>query len=1197
MLNYLKILRSFLLFVLLISILPVLGQLSSNDTLTDLLPATLSGTITNGQSGSPISGAWIRIPGVSTSWNNQSVFNGQYTLLLETSGNHSVWISKPGFQTATFSNISLLPGNTTVLNASLFPEAYTPTNLIAQPNGPQTAIEIDWLPPTGNYEIIYDDGIQDDFMLSQYPITKYAVKFNPQAYPVIVKGGKINIGGSNSYPNGIIPTTTFQIQIMAPDGPGGMPGTCMGTYWIDPTQGSPSPEAGWLFFSGMEATFTSGCFYLVMIQESQVPFASGIAVDQSANQFRSYYRLQSSGSPWMPVDGNLMIRAEVWGQGGPLPPLEGTSTPSGTFNIPMSDTPNSPSAASRSNKPTDQINGYTVWRLHAGQEYVPSSWVYIGSPTQTAITDNSWGSSLPCGLYRWGVTANYPGPSGNYFSDTVFTNALERCWTTPVTVNLHSCCPGWESNRQIKIQHLDYDTAFFAITDSSGVAFFPEVWKGNVLLNYTVFCCSQYHQSFYLNGDTTIDIFLSYAPLDPTDFSVNDQSMMASWNPPYHENVRFFETWDGGFTPNMWTLEGGINWNISYTDGNPAPSVMFNWSPNVTNYEQTLTSMEFELANAPQTSMYYDIYLDNYGTTTVNSIAAEVWDGSGWTILSVFDNQGGNIPWTNIGDDISWLSGENVKIRFRAFGEDSYDINQWNIDNIKVVGEQIGTCVLYNNIYLDNALLGITFDTCYQLPVEQLVYGQLYEACVEAIFTGSSSQHVCDTFTCRYLTPPTNLVSNPMECGVFLIWDKPKKPGGITPPGLIGYEIFRNGSIIDTLTDPDNTEYYDMPLDPGIYQHGITALYDLGPYGFPGTFGSSAPCTREDSTEVICGFPVPFFEDWGSASYSYHDWSFAPVQGNWGFGFAENGTAPYADFSWDPIQIDYSFSLISPPLNAAVWTCANLWLDFDYQLMDHNATGTEILKVDLLYLNNWHNLDNYSNTGSTNWIHVHLPINEVAGHALQIRFTASGENSSNILHWAIDNIEVYGVCKPPLNPECQITGSVVSLSWQAPGCGNVIGYQVYRSDSLGNPPFSLINPCPVLMPAYLDSLPQGWSPTGLQYYFTALFNQPDTTLFLCESVSSDTLILGSVNIPLTDQKEVLVYPNPVQESMIIESGASHVNPLNLNIYGINGALVASFVLTEPKVVVNLKSKGIAPGLLIYRITGEKTMVSGKIVLQ
>ena len=90
--------------------------------------------------------------------------------------------------------------------------------------------------------------------------------------------------------------------------------------------------------------------------------------------------------------------------------------------------------------------------------------------------------------------------------------------------------------------------------------------------------------------------------------------------------------------------------------------------------------------HAPVMQLKYDIYLSNFSTATVETMAVELWNGTAWSVLKSYTNAGGNIPWTSETLDISSVTHNPAfQIRFHAAGDNSYNINNWNIDNIKVL--------------------------------------------------------------------------------------------------------------------------------------------------------------------------------------------------------------------------------------------------------------------------------------------------------------------------------------------------------------------------------------------------------------------------------------------------------------------------------------------------------------------------------
>lgn len=119
-----------------------------------------------------------------------------------------------------------------------------------------------------------------------------------------------------------------------------------------------------------------------------------------------------------------------------------------------------------------------------------------------------------------------------------------------------------------------------------------------------------------------------------------------------------------------------------------------------------------------------------------------------------------------------------------------------------------------------------------------------------------------EAFTAYILYPPSGLEVNAVECMVYTQWQKPELPGGGTPPGLVGYWLYRNGFNIAYISDPDDLFYYDDDVEPGIFlNYWITAKYDLTPYGYPGQYGESDPSNTAPIT-LICPLIFPFNESW-----------------------------------------------------------------------------------------------------------------------------------------------------------------------------------------------------------------------------------------------------------------------------------------------------------------------------------------------
>ena len=273
------------------------------------IPAYLSGIVYNSDTGEPIVGAKIEAGGSTT----YSVSGGQYTLNIYPVGTFSATASKAGFWDQGAGPFTFVQGVTELLDIPMLRTTYPPLNVVATLNTPETAVDITWMAPKGLMEIRYDDGICDNFTVWAQAGNMNAVKFTPVGYPALVQGGKIHIGTMDDYPAGANPLVPFQMAIYDATGPNGAPGQPIG----DPIDVTPS-DYGWVDFVFPSTSIASGNFYLVQIQGGNAPNAAGICVDETNPQLRSYARFVTGSAPWIPASGNFMIRALVWGEGGPL---------------------------------------------------------------------------------------------------------------------------------------------------------------------------------------------------------------------------------------------------------------------------------------------------------------------------------------------------------------------------------------------------------------------------------------------------------------------------------------------------------------------------------------------------------------------------------------------------------------------------------------------------------------------------------------------------------------------------------------------------------------------------------------------------------------------------------------------------------------------------------------------------------------
>jgi len=932
------------------------------------------------------------------------------------------------------------------------------------------------------------------------------------------------------------------------------------------------------------------------------------------------------------------------------------------------------------------------------------------------MADVAW-PGLGDGAYRWAIKAQYPGPR---LSAPRFTNVIGKNWLANVTVAITLTCnavkPGFCLVKFVN-SVAGIDTVYQKVSDSTGIVVFHNFWKGNYNMTVTRMGYNIYAANVDVFSDKTFNVLLVGVKLPPTMPTpagtplVNNLTLKSWWHPPQASVTLLNEDWSSGsFATNGWTYTGS-SWFISYGAGKPAPCLDYNWGWAPSPYDLYVQSKLMPATNAPHMSFQYDISLSNFSPSGNNTMSAEIWTGSAWHVLKTWDNSGNDIPWTTDVHDVSAYAGISTRVRFHAVGDDDFYINDWFIDNIKVVASDghsgPNPCVVGYNFYLTPAggtefLSGFTTDTTYKIPGTQVYYGRTYQACVAAVYGSGYSSRICGTFVSHFLFPPRDVVATQLECSAYITWKKPSAaknvadgpvftgkfpmteqittlapivpakdqpqgtdntvmmpagtiaygadaftyqmvdfdvnnvggwtllgaypsssgfvsaliypsgvsdycyaaqypttthlwkvikatnvwtdlgvmgtadvrgfaidpgtgviyasdlynlytlnpatpaltlvgsfnlsgivmismtndasgnlfgvdmsgnnlvsinkttgtattigplgfdpqyaqsaffdspagvvtlgaynlsnsmcevravntttgnttvlssrssseltsaavPGGAPPiSGLIGYRVYRDDLPIHRVPSPDTLYYYDVNVDPGIHKYSVSAIYDLTAYPPNTGEGESYP-EGPSIVNIICGRPLPFYEPWDQASFGYNNWTFNPsTQQHWVINSALGNPQPCADFKWDPPTNNYSLRLESPTLNGGPWSCANIYFDFDYKLVDHNGGETEKLTPVVYYNGTWHDIIDIKNNGSSaNWIAKHLDISAAKGKGFKVGFKASGASSPNILHWYVDNINVYGVCHRPLTLTKTQSHDTINLSWSPPNC-------------------------------------------------------------------------------------------------------------------------------------------------------------------
>ena len=278
--------------------------------------------------------------------------------------------------------------------------------------------------------------------------------------------------------------------------------------------------------------------------------------------------------------------------------------------------------------------------------------------------------------------------------------------------------------------------------------------------------------------------------------------------------------------------------------------------------------------------------------------------------------------------------------------------------------------------------------------------------------------------------------------------------GGDVPENLLGFNTYRDGVYQDYVEWIEgggantSVDWYDFNLPPSIYDYSVTAVYDLTPYGLPGT----AESMEEGPVRVTVtyGYDLPFFEDWENGTFEFNEWT--TECDNWGINGQIGNPLPSAEFQWDPLLTDYECGLISYPLLALDMIDGDIWLDFDLMLDSRFDTAVEEKFIAKVWENGtWHAVAEFINEGDMGWTSNHIDITALAkGSDFRLGFFATGLNSVDIIGWYVDNIHVYRLCAPPFDLAATIdeydTEAYVYLNWTPPGSSGGEGEWISYND-------------------------------------------------------------------------------------------------------------------------------------------------------
>ena len=345
------------------------------------------------------------------------------------------------------------------------------------------------------------------------------------------------------------------------------------------------------------------------------------------------------------------------------------------------------------------------------------------------------------------------------------------------------------------------------------------------LTNGTEYC--YYITALYDEGESEVSQTVCatpsfFEPAPPTNVyaEVWDEEISLYWTEPSVNTlgVPYYETFDAGGLLDLWLVDG-TNWVYNDFTGNPAPAYQFSWTPTQTNYDQSLYSPAIPLGALDGATISFDLSFDNWSVTSEEFLSVEYKTGAdfAWTVLEEFSNAVEDFPFTNYSYDVSGLS-DNLFVRFRCYGANSFNINWWAVDNFSVTSDGRESRNEYDflgyNVYVDGVLdNSAIFDT-----TGYTVYGLNneveYTLGVTSVYEGAVGES-------DYESPPVNVTAQP----IYVYGDV---TGTVSDPNgaLLEGVVVLSGSASDTTGTDGVYTLYNLDVGVNTIQVNSSDFYN-----------------------------------------------------------------------------------------------------------------------------------------------------------------------------------------------------------------------------------------------------------------------------------------------------------------------------------------------------------------------------------
>ncbi|MCX6233396.1 MAG: carboxypeptidase regulatory-like domain-containing protein [Bacteroidetes bacterium] len=828
---------------------------------------------------------------------------------------------------------------------------YQPNGFTGQVNGMDVLLVWDpgWV-EFGEYEIRYDDGEPENAMAWDDAGGEVAVRISPGGYPCEVLSAYVHIF-DGTWPAGTI-LNPMRIVIYDDDGGNGMPGTNLGQVDFTPA------DYNWVEIdvSDLDIVIASGDFYIAHMQLQGYPDCPPTAIDESsAGSGRSYDH--EVGTGWAPGQYDLyMIRAKVYGPYYGEQILEPVMVPAGGLPTGGAVTANAPAAPVATG----------LVELGSGEYVFPdgrSRFTLLGYnvyKNNKLLNDDVLTSSQyldvcsPGGIYYYNVTAVWDMGESCFLDPSYEAHVGEDLLLpTGLSAELLECDDvllTWDIPGEVTGQWIHWDNGenYDAIGLTSGGSFMvASRWEVTDLAAYDGMYLTKI--KFYPRGAST-DYALKVWIGENAGTLVVDQPIdsvvLDEWN-----KVTLTTPVQIDATQELW-FGYAI---IEHPEGEyPAGC---DHGPAIAGKGDMITT-DGETWD-PLSGYGLDYNWNLQGWVTTEAVYAPLVS----LPRAKIENSGDVYPAAGMLKPVSTATfDDNSRLTLLGY-------NLWrNGNNVHFVPAP-------DTFYIDPSVAAGTWEYYVSAVYDEGESFTSEPATVVIIPRGDLKGYVRDVST--WLTVPGAVVS-------------------VSPAGL---------------ADTTDTEGFFLFTDIAAGFYEVTAIAE----GYDTTVLAEIEVKNDEITFLNIPvysvnaeiFPLPFTETWYSGLFETHSWTYTPDIGNWMIADDFGQPSPSAVFDFTPFNDFYSYSLVSPVIDATM-AQEHVWLSFDVSLDDFAPGDQEELRVEIWGDTSWKLVDKFDSEESFEWEHWSYGISNLTkGRLVRLRFTATGENSYMINKWGVDNIRIY----------------------------------------------------------------------------------------------------------------------------------------------------------------------------------------------